>query len=67
MAAVAMTASPPMTGSAIPPQVPILRNVFAPQRQSSSTAMAADGPPIPVDVTLTLVSPMNPVYVVNSL
>ena len=50
----------------MPPQVPMRRNVSAPHCTSSSIAMAADGPPIPVEVTLTGTPSKNPVYVVNS-
>ena len=41
------------TFSAIPPQVPTRIKVFVPQRKSSSTAIAALGPPIPVEQTET--------------
>ena len=40
---------------------PILTKVSAPQRYSSSIAMDADGPPIPVDVTLTFTPSSVPV------
>ena len=53
IAPVDTTISPLFTSVCIPPQVPILINVSAPHLQSSSIAIAADGPPIPVDVTLT--------------
>jgi len=53
MAPVAMTMSPPFTFRSMPPQVPTLRKVSAPQATSSCMAMEADGPPMPVEVTLT--------------
>ena len=53
-AAVAITVSPLFTSSCMPPQVPIRTNVSAPALISSSMAIEADGPPMPVDVTLTL-------------
>ena len=52
------TYSPPSIFSCIPPQVPTRKNVCAPHLESSSMAIAADGPPIPVEVTLTL-TPSN--------
>ena len=52
-APVAITISPPMTGSAIPPHVPMRMKVSAPDAKSSSTAIDADGPPMPVEVTET--------------
>ena len=47
------TISPPFTSKSIPPQVPTRMNVSAPQSTNSSNAIEADGPPIPVEVTLT--------------
>ena len=52
-APVAMTISPLVTSSLIPPQVPTRIKVSAPMLASSSMAIEADGPPIPVEVTLT--------------
>mgnify|MGYP002515984316 CR=1 FL=1 len=46
------TVAPMMTMS-IPPQVPTRINVSAPHNTNSSMAMDADGPPMPVEVTLT--------------
>ena len=54
MAPVAMTKSPPIISVCIPPQVPTLKKVSAPTLTNSSRAIEADGPPIPVEVTLTL-------------
>ena len=42
-----------VTASFIPPQVPILISVCAPHFISSSAAMAADAPPMPVEHTVT--------------
>ena len=53
IAPVAITMSPPQTSSCMPPQVPTRMKVSAPQLVSSSSAMEADGPPMPVLVTLT--------------
>ena len=39
---------------------------FAPILTNSSRAIDADGPPIPVDVTLTFTPSRYPVYVTNS-
>lgn len=50
---VAIIRSPPLTFKSIPPQVPTLMKVSAPHLTNSSNAIAADGPPIPVEVTLT--------------
>ena len=66
-APVAITQSPAKTFKLIPPQVPILIKVSAPQATNSSMAIAADGPPIPVEVTETFSPDIYPVYVVNSL
>ena len=52
-APVATTMSPLVTSSLMPPQVPTRTKVSAPRFASSSMAMAAEGPPIPVEVTLT--------------
>ena len=51
----------------IPPQVPIRTNVSALHATSSSIAIAAEGPPIPVEVTETFFPSKYPVYVTNSL
>ena len=53
MAELATTMLPGMTFAFMPPQVPTRMKVSAPIFTSSSTAMAAEGPPIPVEVTLT--------------
>ena len=45
MAALATTRSPPITGVAIPPQVPMRIRVRTPVWYSSSTPMAVGGPP----------------------
>ena len=58
---------PLRTSSCIPPHVPTRMNVSAPHLTSSSIAMAADGPPIPVDVTLTFLPSSVPVMVTYSL
>jgi len=47
----------------IAPVVPTRRNVRTPSWASSSMAMDADGPPIPVDVTRTGVLPMYAIHV----
>ena len=52
-APVATTTSPLWTDRSIPPQVPTRTKVWTPMLASSSMAMAAEGPPIPVDTTLT--------------
>ena len=52
-APVAITMSPLVTSSLMPPQVPTRTKVSAPMLASSSMAMEADGPPMPVEVTLT--------------
>ena len=61
IAPVAITISPPFTLISIPPQVPTLIKVLAPTLTSSSNAIDAEGPPIPVEVTLTLVPFRYPV------
>ena len=53
IAPVATTTSPLRTSSSIPPQVPTRINVSAPMLCSSSMAMEAEGPPIPVEQTET--------------
>ena len=67
IAPVAITISPPIISVCIPPHVPTRKNVSAPDFTSSSKAIAADGPPIPVEVTLTFIPSRYPVYVINSL
>ena len=67
MAPLAITKSPLLTSGCIPPQVPMRIKVSAPAFTNSSMAMEAEGPPIPVDVTLTFVPFKYPVYVTNSL
>ena len=52
-APVATTTSPDWTSVRMPPQVPTRRKVVTPSWASSSMAMAAEGPPIPVEQTLT--------------
>ena len=52
-APVATTISPLVTSSLMPPQVPTRTKVSAPRLASSSMAMEAEGPPMPVDTTLT--------------
>lgn len=52
-APVATTTSPLWTSRWMPPQVPTRTKVSAPRLHSSSMAMAAEGPPMPVDTTLT--------------
>ena len=41
------------TSSLIPPQVPVRTKVSPPMTQSSSKAITAEGPPMPVEQTLT--------------
>lgn len=60
-APVAMIRSPPKMSCCMPPQVPTRTKVSAPQRVSSSMAMEADGPPMPVEVTLTFTPSSRPV------
>jgi hypothetical protein len=52
-AAWATITSPRRRPGCIAPQEPTRIRVWAPRLQSSSTAIAAEGPPIPVEVTLT--------------
>ena len=52
-APVATTRSPLFTSRRMPPQVPTRTKVSAPKLDNSSIAIAAEGPPIPVDTTLT--------------
>ena len=67
IAPLAITKSPPHTSSFIPPQVPTLIKVSAPHLTSSSSAIADEGPPIPVEVTETFTPSKYPVYVTYSL
>ena len=50
----------------IAPVVPTLRNVVTPSCASSSTAIDVDGPPIPVEQTMTSAPPTVPRIDVNS-
>ena len=52
-APVATTRSPLFTSSLIPPQVPTRIKVSTPMLANSSMAIEAEGPPTPVDTTLT--------------
>ena len=52
-APLAITKSPTLVCSCIAPDVPRRTKVFAPMFANSSTAIAAEGQPIPVEVTLT--------------
>ena len=63
----AITRSPLSTSSCMPPHVPTLIKVSAPQFASSSRAIAAEGPPMPVEVTLSLTPSTVPVIVTYSL
>ena len=53
MAAVPTITSPGCTSGVTEPLVPVRISVLAPTLTSSSTAMAMDGQPIPVEVTET--------------
>ena len=53
MAPVATTTSPERTSRSMPPQVPTRIKVSAPMLCSSSMAMEAEGPPMPVEHTET--------------
>ncbi len=63
---VATTMSPERTSRSMPPQVPVRRKVSAPQWCSSSKAMAAEGPPIPVEQTVTFSPRRVPVQTLYS-
>ena len=65
-APVAMTRSLLWTGRAMPPQVPVRTKVSAPMAASSSMAMAAEGPPMPVEHTVTFSPRRVPVQTLNS-
>ena len=58
-APVAITRSPLWTSSLMPPQVPVRTKVSAPMAWSSSRAITAEGPPMPVEQTETF-SPKSP-------
>ena len=53
IAAVTMASVPLGVSGWIAPEVPTRMNVSAPSLSSSSTAIAEDGHPIPVETTLT--------------
>jgi len=59
--AVEITRSPRATFIWSAPAVPTLMKVSAPMRASSSTAIAAEGQPIPVEVTETRTPSTSPV------
>ena len=58
--------SPSRSDGCIAPHDPTRTRVWAPMVQSSSTAIAAEGPPMPVEVTLTATPSSVPVQVVYS-
>ena len=60
MAPVTTTTSPPMTSRLMPPQVPMRMKLFTPSRCSSSMQMAAEGPPMPVEQTMTFTPSKKP-------
>lgn len=65
-APVGMTKVPTFKSGWMAPQVPTRSRVWAPLCTSSSTAMEAEGPPMPVEVTVTG-TPFNlPFQVQNS-
>ena len=66
-APVAITLSPTLVKSCIAPDVPILTKVLAPILANSSTAIAVEGHPIPVEVTDTDLPLYFPVIVLYSL
>ena len=61
MAPVATTTSPGSTSMSMPPQVPTRIKVSAPRLCSSSMAMEAEGPPMPVEQTVTFSPSIVPV------
>ncbi len=67
MAACAIAKSLGFTFKLSPPAVPTCINVSAPTSISSSTAIEAEGPPIPVEVTDTSTFLYLPVAVTYSL
>jgi len=60
------TMSPHWTSAQVEAQVPTRMKVSAPHLWSSSTQMAVEGPPIPVEVTVTRSPSSVPSQVVNS-
>ena len=62
----AITESPEHTGRAIPPQVPTRIKVFTPTAASSSTAIADEGPPMPVEHTVTVSPRSVPFHILYS-
>ena len=65
-APVATTMSPDFTSNAMPPQVPVRMKVSAPHLCSSSMAIAAEGPPMPVEQAVTFSPSSMPVQTLNS-
>ena len=66
-APLAITKSPTLVCSCIAPEVPSRTIVFTPMFANSSTPIAVEGHPIPVDITLTGLSLYVPVNVLYSL
>ena len=62
----ATTMSPACTFRSIPPQVPVRIKVSAPHLTSSSIAMEAEGPPMPVEQAVTFSPSSVPVQTVYS-
>ena len=60
-APVAITQSPARTRRSMPPAVPTRMKVSAPTANNSSIAIALDGPPMPVEQTLTRSPSRRPV------
>src|SRR5437870_4417916 len=58
-----MTRSPILISGCAAPHVPTRRKVCTPSSLSSSTAIATDGPPMPVDIVDTFTPPSAPVKV----
>ncbi len=65
-AAMGITRSPIFSPGFNAPALPILMKYLPPQAISSSTAMAQDGPPMPVEVIVTGTPLYTPVMVLNS-
>ena len=65
-APVATTRLPPITSVCMPPQVPTRISVRTPVWHNSSTPMAVEGPPMPVDMTSTFSPSRLPSQVVYS-
>ena len=65
-APVATTMSPDWTFTSMPPQVPVRMKVSAPHLWSSSMAMEAEGPPIPVEQAVTFSPSSVPVQTLYS-